>query len=139
MKPVLIAMYFIITTAQAQDLSSHQWEDRILLIFTGDKNDEVFVKQISSLKDNLEELQERKVVIYQITPTQVKKGLGQKIDWQENRNLIKKKTTTSSFELQLIGLDGGIKLTDTSFVPAEKIFSKIDSMPMRRAEIRDNK
>ncbi len=126
------------TKSNAQDLSSHQWEDRILLIFTESKNNPEFEKQISALQENLKGLKERKLVVYQITPKQVKKGFLANSEWQENENFYSKKTKNSPFEIQLIGLDGGIKMTGRNFTEPLEIFGKIDSMPMRRAEMRDN-
>ncbi|UJH90469.1 DUF4174 domain-containing protein [Antarcticibacterium sp. 1MA-6-2] len=126
------------TSANAQELSSHQWENRILLIFTENKNNPDFEKQISALKENRKKLEERKLVVYQITSKQFKKDLEENSEWQKNEQLYINKTTDSPFEIQLIGLDGGIKMTERNFTDPQEIFSKIDSMPMRRAEMRDS-
>ena len=42
----------------------------------------------------------------------------------------------TEFEVFLLGLDGGIKLRQQEIVKTEKLFSLIDGMPMRKAEIR---
>ena len=39
----------------------------------------------------------------------------------------------------LIGKDGGEKLRSTGHVPIAEVFSLIDSMPMRQAEMRERK
>ena len=45
--------------------------------------------------------------------------------------------TSSGFQLLLLGKDGGVKLR-SSTVSLEDIFSLIDTMPMRRSEMRDD-
>ena len=42
------------------------------------------------------------------------------------------------FEISLIGLDGGIKLSQNEILTAEKLFGIIDQMPMRRIEVENN-
>jgi len=41
------------------------------------------------------------------------------------------------FGLELIGLDGGVKYRSTSAVPLEELWTLIDGMPMRRAELKN--
>jgi hypothetical protein len=43
------------------------------------------------------------------------------------------------FSVTLIGKDGGEKLRRTKLLAPEELFAIIDAMPMRRAEIRDQK
>ncbi|MDP5094209.1 MAG: DUF4174 domain-containing protein, partial [Polaribacter sp.] len=42
------------------------------------------------------------------------------------------------FKVMLIGLDGGIKLAQSTVLSKEKLFAIIDGMPMRKREIRNN-
>ena len=44
-----------------------------------------------------------------------------------------------SFRLILIGLDGGVKLNQRTIINRKTLFSIIDSMPMRRSELRNNR
>jgi len=43
------------------------------------------------------------------------------------------------FSVTLIGKDGGEKLRRTTLLAPEELFAIVDAMPMRRAEIRDQK
>lgn len=45
------------------------------------------------------------------------------------------KTRNNSFEVLLIGLDGGVKLRQAEVLSNEKLFGRIDQMPMRRREL----
>lgn len=131
----LFIFFFMITT-NAQDLSSHQWQERVLLIFSDDTTKEIFTKQMAELSQNQEDLKERKLIVYQITPDAFRRGSGND-GWEKGNGLYKKHNTSSaSFRIILLGLDGGEKLNQTKFLPAEELFVLIDGMPMRKAEIR---
>ena len=122
----------------AQNLSSHQWKDRILVVMTEDTLNNTFQQQLLELEKNIHGLKERKLFVYLIQPTEFKKGLLSK-SWQKNSTLFEKyKNSNSAFEIALIGLDGGIKLQQTDFLSCNKLFSMIDMMPMRRAEMKKN-
>lgn len=41
------------------------------------------------------------------------------------------------FALILVGKDGGVKLTRNEPIALDRIFALVDSMPMRRREIRE--
>ena len=122
----------------AQDLSKHQWKDRLVLIIAEEKN-EKFQQQITELKKHQQGLKERKLVIYQILPTKYSTGFEEE-NWQQSSELYHKyKAEKSGFRVILIGLDAGEKLDQTEILSAEKLFNTIDSMPMRRAEMRKNR
>ena len=122
----------------AQDLSKHQWKDRLILIVAEQKN-EKFQQQLTELQKHQQGLNERKLVIYQILPEKYTTGFEGE-NWKNSSDLYSKyKTKKSDFRVILIGLDGGEKLEQTEVLSAEKLFNTIDSMPMRQAEIRKNK
>ncbi|WP_010227712.1 DUF4174 domain-containing protein [Gillisia marina] len=62
-----------------------------------------------------------------------------KARWTAATNLYKKYDKKNSpFEIYLIGLDGKIKLQDNRCISIGQILDLIDSMPMRKNEIRSN-
>lgn len=130
----------IITPSNAQNLSSHQWKDRVLVIYSTDSSNTTFLNQIKELKKEEKGLHDRKIVIYQSINGKVKRGL------EENETLevlefggLKRRKTSSEFEIQLIGLDGGIKLTKTELLTNQDLFGTIDQMPMRISEMNRRK
>lgn len=134
---LLCIMSNVFIGLHAQDSSNHQWKERILIILTNKKSNGVFQKQIAHLKTNDEGLTERKMVVYLCTPETYLKGLHSANSWNTGNEMYRKyKTTNSDFEVILIGLDGGIKLMETTLVSTEKLFALIDSMPMRSSELR---
>ena len=123
----------------AQDLSKHQWKDRLILIIAENEKNEKFQEQLTELQKNQKGLKDRKLVIYQILPEKYSTGF-QINNWKNSAKLYKKyKAEESDFHIILIGLDGGKKLYQTEILSAEKLFDTIDSMPMRQSEMRKNK
>ena len=119
----------------SQDLSKHQWENRVLLVFTDDKNADAFKHQIAILSEHKKGLEERKLVIYQFTKNEFTTNFNDV--WSSSNSLFKKYVKDNeSFKVMLIGLDGGIKLEQNSILSPEKLFTIIDGMPMRRNELK---
>tara|TARA_R110002049_G_scaffold32570_2_gene108295 strand:+ start:3513 stop:3896 length:384 start_codon:yes stop_codon:yes gene_type:complete len=123
----------------AQNLTSHKWENRILLVITDKNNSPVYKNQINKLQACTNGLAERKLFIYQVKKDSCKTGLQNTSKWQKSYELYKDyKKLNDSFEVILIGLDGGIKLRQSNILTCKELFKTIDVMPMRRSEINNN-
>ena len=126
---------FCASISFGQNLEQHEWKHRVLVIASSEmENIEKQVKVLSKDKDGLEE---RKLVVYKTLPKKFSQGIDNS-SWTKNEsffNDIKRKK--NSFEVILIGLDGGVKLRQTQLLTLEKLFILIDGMPMRRAEMRN--
>ncbi|MDZ7720713.1 MAG: DUF4174 domain-containing protein [Balneolaceae bacterium] len=133
----LICLIVMATDAQSQDLSSHRWEDRLILILTDDTNNSVYQNQIEELYSDQQGLDDRKLVIYTVLPDKFKRDDKEKEDWVESNKLYSDyKKSEKPFEILLIGLDGGVKLRQSELLSNEDFFGRIDQMPMRRNELR---
>ena len=134
---LLFALDFIMLSAQPID--HHRWNDRLILIFNSEIDGPSIVRQMELFQNQEPELQDRDLFIYQISPTGVKNPDGQTdhktAKWFYDRYGISKNT----FQVLLIGKDGGEKLRADNPIAPEKIFALIDTMPMRRAEMRRKK
>ena len=84
---------------------------------------------------DVEALKERKLLVYQIFPDNYLLGKKREKSTLFFEQFMKDKET---FRVVLIGLDGGIKYSQTEVLSRDKLFDIIDSMPMRQAEIRRN-
>jgi len=132
----------MMTKGSAQDLSSHKWENRIVVVKADDLNNDDYQNQIKELKQDVSGLTERKIIVYQVNKLKYKKGLTNNIGWKEIDVKSKKKylkNSSSDFEVILIGLDGGVKLRQNEVLLYQKLFSKIDAMPMRVSEMKRSK
>ncbi|MFC4268429.1 DUF4174 domain-containing protein [Polaribacter marinivivus] len=135
-KIIFFCIFSFVFSSYSQDVKKHKWENRVLLVFTHIKNDEIFNKQISNLLKEKKGLTERKLIIYQFVKDQYSINFDSK--WLlSSLKKSKYKTESENFKVVLIGLDGGIKLEQTSLLSTKKLFTIIDGMPMRRNEIRN--
>lgn len=114
----------------SQDLSKHQWKNRVLLIYTDDKNADDFKNQIKILSEHKKELTERKLVVYQFSENQYK------TDFNTVWFLSNFKKASEEFKVILIGLDGDVKLKQKTILTTEKLFAIIDGMPIRKNELK---
>jgi hypothetical protein len=130
--------------ALSQDLSKHQWKNRVLLVISQEsKTDELpktYVKQINAIKDSLDGYIDRKLLLYEVFPeryefTHLKeKEISGWIDSNRLFELYNK--DNEAFKVVLIGLDGNVKEVRTKFFPSQELFDLIESMPMRQSEMR---
>lgn len=123
MKSFLLGIFIIMTTSCfSQNLKDYRWKNR-LVILVGDKNEPLFKKQEEKLIKLQKELDTRQIILF-----------------QGNSEIINQLSADKTFHgLILIGKDGGVKLKEQFIVEPELLFSLIDGMPMRRAEIKQNK
>jgi hypothetical protein len=142
MKPVyqitwLVSLCLLTLPANSQDLSEHQWKNRILLVLTEDTLAPDYTQQMDSVLSDPEGLEERKLIIYKVIPSWYQKGITNS-KWVHSRELYKKfHQSGNTLEVFLIGLDGSVKQRSQTPVPLTQIFSWIDSMPMRMQELRE--
>lgn len=142
MRIVLLLIGFIIfNNANGQILAKHKWKHRIVVIVSQTEESEAFQTQIKELNQLGDELADRKIVIYQVLPTQYKISNYQDNthhDWISSTALFDKFNNESKvFKAILIGLDGDVKIETSEIITASELFSTIDSMPMRQTELRD--
>jgi len=124
-------------TSKAQDLQQYQWQNRIIVVYSNETELDLISKQLELLTEEPNELSERKLMVIQATKDRYKTIFPENSEWvssslKDELNIIKK----TEFEVFLLGLDGGIKLRQQEILQTEKLFSLIDGMPMRKAEIR---
>ncbi len=138
-KTLFISFSFLLSfsSLNAQKMESYRWKNRLILLISEDSSNTQYQKQLAALQKEISGLEERKLLVYHILPTAYRSGISNNINWIADKSLYQKyKTHKEAFEFHLIGLDGGTKLLENSFVSVERLFSTIDAMPMRRAEMR---
>ncbi|MDR5591540.1 DUF4174 domain-containing protein [Christiangramia sediminicola] len=140
MKKLLILGILICTlqTMNSQDLKEYQWENRLVVVFSTNHTNEIVQQQLEIFKKNKKDFEERKLIMIQAVPGKHKEIFPENSDWKKSDVYNSKKETDSEFEVILLGLDGGVKLRQSELLQTKKLFGLIDSMPMRRAEMRDN-
>ena len=133
---LLISIFINMGRVNAQNMESHTWKNRVLLLLTQDINNTDYKNQIKELQACNNGLLDRKLIVYQITKTGYKIGLSAASKLQKSTQSYKEyKKGNVPFQVVLIGLDGGAKLREPGFVSCEALFRVIDVMPMRRSEL----
>lgn len=124
----------------AQNIKSHQWKNRVVLIVSKTDSSKSLKKQLDYFKNNENEFKERKLITYQILPNRyLLSAKGELNNWIEDKTLYKEfMTLEDEFKIVLIGLDGNKKHTQNTPIYTKELYRIIDAMPMRRSEIRKN-
>jgi hypothetical protein len=130
----LFCFFLFTVTFNGQNLKKHQWENRVLLIISSQKDSKKVTQQIQLLKDKYQDLLERKLVIYTVHKEFYKFNF-QSTKIEANKTYENFNKDKSPFKVLLLGLDGGIKLTQKEVLSTEKLFTLIDGMPMRQYEL----
>ena len=123
-------------TAVDLDLDALRWKNRVLVLFSHSEFDPSFRLQKQDLGANAEGALDRDLMILDI----LENGQSRAGNSPLSGKTVEKIRATlgaksGSFEVYLIGKDGGVKLRSPEPVPAKDIFRLIDSMPMRRQEM----
>ena len=122
------------------DLKNYVCKNRILLIIDNSENQFTYDKQLVNLGDFNKEFTERKLLIFRVNRTRLEILNSENSKTFENHDLWDRYNQRGdSFRLILIGLDGGVKLNQRTIINRKTLFSIIDSMPMRRSELRNNR
>lgn len=138
---IILLLAFSITNMTAQDLSKHQWQNRILIVQFDKVKQEKYVEQMRDLKTNQEGLTERKLIVYQVYDGMYRIGFDEKVEWKKAATSFLQKIdakTNAEFTVLLIGLDGGIKVRQSKPLLMKELFGIIDAMPMRARELRND-
>ena len=113
--------------AAIPNLDSLQWKNRVLLLFSPAADSRELAEQKAKLGAEAAGLEERDMKVFEIVGDQAgADGLRSRFGVKPDR-----------FTVVLIGKDGGSKLKKTGVVDVASLFSKVDSMPMRRSEMRN--
>ncbi len=110
--------------AAQTELDSLRWERRVLVIASPSRNTQSFLTQRKELAVESAGWKERDLALLEVIGPE-------KADL---RRVLKLKA--DDFTVLLIGKDGGVKLRSGTPLTLREVFELIDSMPMRRQEIR---
>lgn len=118
------------------DLVEYRWKNRLVLIFAPSIEDSFYLKQKSEFKGKLAELEERDIITIELLEASISTIAEIPLNNGQQSFLRKKFEVIDDFVFILIGKDGTVKLRANELVSSEDLFSLIDSMPMRKEEMR---
>lgn len=125
--PVMFAT--VVETPLWEKLERLTWKNRVVLVYTPVDGSKEVHQQIQLLSNHTEGFKERDIVVIECVGPALS---------SEDKNLINRRFNhnLSAFGVWLIGKDGAIKLSSTQPLTTEKLFGLIDTMPMRRSEMK---
>ncbi|GAB2768880.1 hypothetical protein HNQ93_000231 [Hymenobacter luteus] len=106
-----------------------KWQKRVLLLCAPTPNDSELRQQKQLLGPVKADLNSRDLLVREVIWSQLPAA--------DQRYLSRELGVGSStFQVVLIGKDGGVKRRETQALPPAQLFSTIDAMPMRRQEMK---
>ena len=125
--------------SDAVDLGDYRWKHRIVLVFAKSEERAEFRDFMGAWSREQEGVKDRDLIIFHALIEGKSEGPSGILTPAQADSLRRKYATAGEmFEIVLIGKDGEIKLRSGSASVAQ-IFELIDTMPMRRAEMRQKK
>lgn len=127
---------------QENSLDEFRWKKRILLLLHETDSHSTYRQQLAALGKLDSEFEDRRLLVVDVQKDRYRirniNGLDSKPDrWNTNESLYAKYALKKAgFSVVLIGLDGGIKISQTDVISKKELFERIDAMPMRQRELR---
>lgn len=124
LKQLFLCLALGCVVAAETELDSLRWKRRVLVIASPSRNTQAYLSQRKELSVEGPDWRERDLVLLEVIGPE-------KNDLRGAFHL-----KAGDFTVLLIGKDGGVKLRSGTPVSSREIFELIDTMPMRRQEIR---
>ncbi len=118
----------------AQDLSNYTWKNRIVILYENDTNTADVKSALQIIDNNTSKFTERDILVF-VYKDNVFYSVNRKATDIKKLDILP--NTNDGYIL--IGKDGGIKSKASYPFNLEQLFNLIDSMPMRKSEMRYNK
>lgn len=122
------------------DLSDYRWKHRPLFIFAPSATDATFLALDKQLVQSIPEIEDRDMILFRIfedSPSRVSDTPIPPGDAEALRRRFR--IETGRFTVVLLGKDGGVKWVAHRDTDLQSIFNRIDSMPMRQQEMREQR
>ena len=127
----IITLLMSIDKGYTQNLSDYQWKNRVLILSEATEEETLSNIAFKKVTNQMEACDERDMIFSFLKNNELTTPDGQKIG-----SKISLPTEFNGY--LLIGKDGGIKMKEDYPLDLEKVFDRIDGMPMRRAKMRNN-
>ena len=119
-------------------LADYRWKRRVLVVSAPNLDDPDLVRQLAMLAQAPEDFADRDMSLVKLLADGESAAEDRELTPDEAaavRDTLGMRRDT--FALRLIGKDGTVKLSADSPTPMAEIYALIDTMPMRRQEVRD--
>lgn len=119
-------------------LRAYRYQSRLLVLGAPSLQDATLLKQLAAVEASREEFLARDLVTVVVVEGAGSHADGRTLTGDDAARLrARLRLADGSFALRLVGKDGGVKLSAGEWTAMTSIYALIDTMPMRRAEMRD--
>ena len=116
----------------------HQWKERVLIVTASSPTSVGYKRQEQLLTKGKKGIKERDLVVYRLYTDHWLAPGNQLIGKKDAKAIYNTyDIDPNTFSVLLIGKDGGVKMRKDDIISTREIFQLIDSMPMRRQEVRE--
>jgi len=136
---VVMMFFLVVPGAVADVLDEHLWKDRLLILAAPSAKHPALQQKRDIINARRDAIDDRDLRIYELIG---KQGLrdGEPLEVEEVAELRERFALDPNDRMViLVGLDGGEKRRAPLATPLSELFMQIDTMPMRRADIRAKK
>ena len=118
-------------------VKGHLWKERVLIVTASSPTNVGYKRQEQLLTKGKKGIKERDLVIYRLYNEHWLDPENNLLDGKEAEAIYASyDIEPGTFSVVLIGKDGGVKMRKSDIVSTREIFQLIDSMPMRRQEMK---
>ena len=125
-------------TTAAEPLERYRWQNRIIVVFADLAPRRAFDRQLALLAEDPDALAERDLIVVTTDDDRVGISGAKPADPTPTDLRRAYDVPPDRFAVLLIGKDGGVKLRSDQPVPLADVNALIDTMPMRRREMRSS-
>jgi len=123
--------------ANANPLADYKWKNRIIVASMPDGKEQR--EAAAGLKQKKAGILDRDLIVIDVTPKRMRTSGTIRLSRQATEELRERLSIGDAPVFVLIGKDGGVKSRQSSSLNLEKFFALIDTMPMRKEEMRKNR
>ncbi len=126
---LILGMSIQQTVSLKQWLAEARWKHRVVLIYAPSAASPALQRQREEFASQASGLKERDLIVREILADQLS---------ADDQAFLRKtlRLSDDTFQVLLIGKDGGVKARRTAPLSSEELFGLIDRMPMRKDEMR---
>ena len=122
------------------NLDQFKWKNRLLFLFAPDGGNPIFQKFQNEIKLQTAEVEDRDLVVFEVLEKGPSRMNRTQLDRQVADSIRNRfNAPRHKFTLILIGKDGGTKMKRHAQTRLKEVFELIDSMPMRKNEMRQKR
>ncbi|MEO9872046.1 DUF4174 domain-containing protein [Ekhidna sp.] len=119
-------------------ITQYKWEKRVLIFSAQSPTNIGYKKQEQSLKREKRGMKDRDLIIYRLYNDHWLDHQMKPISEAEAESIRHAyNISENEFSVILVGKDGGVKMRKNDIVSTKELFALIDSMPMRKREMKE--